>query len=149
MSINDIKRLSFQSVLDQRGRLTAIEGGIQIPFQIARVFFVHEVTAQTDRGGHAHRDTDQVLTCVHGSMRVDASDGCQVETFVLDSATTGIYVPRMIYVRLYDFSPDAVLLVLANTVYDRARSVRSWGEYLEAVGLPSAPEPFHSEGGQQ
>jgi len=146
--MDDIKWLDFQSTVDSRGRLTAIEGGTHIPFQIARVFYVHEVSERTDRGGHAHRDTDQVLTCVYGSMKVDASDGSRVGTFVLDDATKGIYVPRMIYVRLYDFSPGAVLLVLANTVYDRTRSLRSWREYLAAKGLSDAPEPFLRSGGQ-
>ncbi len=147
--MDEIKWLDFQSTVDSRGRLTAIEGGNHIPFQISRVFYVHQVSAQTDRGGHAHRDTDQVLTCVYGSMKVDASNGGGVRTFVLDNATKGIYIPRMVYVRLYDFSPGAVLLVLANTVYDRTRSLRSWSEYLATKGLPDAPEPFCRSGGQQ
>jgi WxcM-like, C-terminal. len=145
--MNDIKWLDFQDVIDDRGRLTAIEGDNHIPFQIARVFYVHQVAENTDRGGHAHRDTDQVLTCVYGSMKVDASDGSQVITFVLDNPAKGIYVPRMVYVRLYDFSSGAVLLILANTVYDRTRSLRSWSEYLAAKGLPKAPEPFGNTAG--
>jgi len=142
MIINGIKWLDFQNVIDKRGRLTAIEGYNQIPFQIARVFYVHQVVEGTDRGGHAHRDTDQVLTCINGSMKVDASDGSKVSTFILDNSDKGIYVPRMVYVRLYDFSPDAVLLVLANTIYDSKRSLRTWNEYLTAKGLPDGQEPF-------
>ena len=136
MNINEIKWLNFQDHSDSRGRLTAIEGEIDTPFCIRRVFYVHQVLENTDRGGHAHRDTDQVLSCIHGRMKVDASDGNQCRTYLLDNPAKGIYVPRMIYVRLYDFSPGAVLLVLANTVYDRERSLRSWNEYLEAKGLP-------------
>jgi dTDP-4-dehydro-6-deoxy-alpha-D-glucopyranose 2,3-dehydratase len=141
MTINDIRWLDFQDAIDERGRLTAVEGGNQIPFQIARVFYVHHVPEGVDRGGHAHRDTDQVLTCVHGSMKVDASDGRRSGTFELDSPARGIYVPRMLYVRLYDFSPGAVLLALANTCYDATRSLRTWPEYLAARGLPDSPEP--------
>lgn len=149
MTMNEIKWLDFQDTSDDRGRLTAIEGEIHIPFRIARVFYVHQVAENTDRGGHAHRDTDQMLTCIHGSMKVDASDGNQCSTYLLENPAKGIYVPRMVYVRLYDFSPGAVLLVLANTVYDRKRSLRSWSEYLAAKSLPKAPEPFGSVGGQR
>jgi hypothetical protein len=147
--MRNIRWLDFQDAIDNRGRLTTIEGDTHVPFQIARVFYVHQVSDKTDRGGHAHRDTDQVLTCVYGSMTVDASDGSGVSKFVLDNPAKGIYVPRMIYVRLYDFSLGAVLLVLANTIYDRTRSLRSWTEYLAAKGLPYSPEPFNSTGDQQ
>lgn len=109
--MRNIRWLDFQDAIDDRGRLTAIEGDNHIPFQIARVFYVHQVSEKTDRGGHAHRDTDQVLTCICGSMKVDTSDGSGVSTFVLDNPAKGIYVPRMVYVRLYDFSLGAVLLV--------------------------------------
>jgi dTDP-4-dehydrorhamnose 3,5-epimerase-like enzyme len=146
MDTRNIQWLAFQSVVDERGRLTVIEGNNHVPFQIARVFYVHEVAAGTDRGGHAHRDTDQVLTCIHGCMKVDAADGHRVSTFVLDDAKRGLYVPRMLFVRLYDFTPGAVLLVLANTVYDRSRSLRSWHEYLTARDLPGEPDPFGGQG---
>jgi hypothetical protein len=136
VGLSEIRWLDFRDASDERGRLTAIEGGVQLPFEIARVFYVHQVAHGVDRGGHAHRETDQVIAGIHGSLRVDASDGVDVQSYALDDPGRGIFVPRMIYVQLCDFSPGAVCLVLANTRYDRSRSIRTWHEYLEARGLP-------------
>lgn len=137
-----IKWVSFQDVIDERGRLTAIEGNHHTPFAIERVFYVHQVTPGIDRGGHAHRDTDQVITVVHGSLKVGVSNGKSVRSFVLDHPGRGLYVPRMIWVRLYDFSAGGVCLVLASTKYDRSKSIRTWENFLEARGAPRTEDPF-------
>lgn len=97
---------------------------MHIPFDTARVFYVHHVAPGVDRGGHAHRDSDQVLSYVAGRMKVDVSDGAGTKTFVLDDAATGLFVPRMVWIRPYDFDERAVLAVYANTPYDRSRSSR-------------------------
>lgn len=136
-----VKWLEFQDVKDERGRLTAIEGEEHIPFQIARVFYVHQVVPCVARGGHAHRDTDQVLVGIHGSLQVDVSDGKEINTFLLDDAGKGIYVPRMLWIHMYNFSPDGVCLILANTKYDMSKSIRTWDEYLKVKGLPWREEP--------
>jgi oxidase EvaA len=135
--LDGVQWMRFQDVDDDRGRLTAVESGEHIPFDIARVFYVHHVAPGVDRGGHAHRDTDQVLSCVAGRMKVDVSDGASTKTFVLDDAAKGLFVPRMVWIRLYDFEDRAVLAVYANTPYDRSRSIRTWGDYRAAIGLAS------------
>ena len=79
---------------------------------------------------------------INGSMKVDASDGSKVSTFILDNSDKGIYVPRMVYVRLYDFSPDAVLLVLANTIYDRKDLSGHGMNILQQKGCLMARSPL-------
>ncbi|HWH69802.1 MAG TPA: FdtA/QdtA family cupin domain-containing protein [Candidatus Sulfotelmatobacter sp.] len=130
MNWSEVRWLPFQDVLDERGRLTAVEGSAHIPFRIARVFYVHQVCTGQERGGHAHKDTDQVAVAVHGQMKVDLSDGVTTRTFHLNDPGRGLYIPRLLFTRLYDFRPDTVLLVFASTAYDRSRSIRSWEEYL-------------------
>lgn len=141
MSLDQIAWVGFQDVTDDRGRLTAIEGNVHIPFSIKRVFYVHQVVSGTDRGGHAHRDTDQVVAGIHGSLKVDVSDGISVKTYMLEDPGKGLFIPRMLWIRLYNFSDDSVCLVLANTIYDKSRSLRTWKEYLDVLELPWMEEP--------
>ena len=141
MSLDHVRWINFQDVTDDRGRLTAIEENVHIPFSIARVFYVHQVVPGVDRGGHAHRDTDQVVVGIHGSLKIDVSDGTIVKTYVLDNPGKGLFVPKMIWIRLHKFSADGVCLVLADTIYYRSKSIRTWKEYLEVCGLPWMKEP--------
>lgn len=133
MSVLDAVRwVELPSNVDARGVLTSIEGGQDIPFEIRRIFYMHHIAA--DRGGHAHTDTEQVVTAVAGSFKMGLSDGVNTQTYVLDDPTRGVFTPPMVFIRLYDFSPGAVCLVLASTHYDIAKSIRSWEAYLEAIG---------------
>ena len=126
---------ALQDATDGRGRLTAIEGAHHVPFEIARVFYVHEVVPNIERAGHAHIDTDQLAVAVHGSLEIELADGLQTRQFALDDPARGLFLPRGVFVRLRHFSPGAVCLVLANTHYDRSKSLRTWGEYLAFRGL--------------
>jgi hypothetical protein len=132
MSVLDAVRwIDLPSNVDSRGALTSIESEFDVPFEIRRVFYMHHIVA--DRGGHAHTDTDQVVIAAAGRFKMDLSDGTHFQTYTLDGPTRGVYTPRMVFIKLYGFSPDAVCLVLANTHYDMSRSIRSWEDYLKAI----------------
>jgi hypothetical protein len=141
VSIASIRWLKFMDNIDERGRLTAIESEITMPFPIRRVFFVHQVLPGEDRGGHAHRDTDQVLTVLGGNLEIVVSDAYEHRHFRLDHPGRGIYLPRMIWVRMYNFSPGSACIVFASTHYDRSRSIRTWNEYLQERGRSWLSEP--------
>lgn len=136
-----IRWIDFMDNIDERGRLTAVEGEMTVPFPIHRVFYVHQVRPGEDRGGHAHRDTDQVLTALGGGLEVVVSDGREHCRLRLDHPGRGIYLPRMIWVRMYDFSPGCSCVVFASTHYDRSMSIRTWPAYQEELGLPPSAEP--------
>ena len=140
--MRDVQWVRFHSVADVRGSLTAVEGEHDVPFPIARVFYMHDVTPGADRGGHAHRDTDQVAIAVHGSLKLCLADGDTAITVVLDDPRWGVTLPRMTWTRLYDFSSDGVCLILASTHYDMSRSIRDWPAYLAARSLSARPEPL-------
>jgi len=129
MSLKDIQKIALPSVIDERGILTSIEGGDSIPFDIKRIFYMHHIVQ--NRGGHAHIDTDQVIIAMSGSMKVKVFDGESEEMYILNDCTEGLYTPRLTFCDLYDFSPGAVCLVLANTHYDMSRSLRSKDDYLK------------------
>ena len=111
-----------------------------VPFEIKRVFYMHDVAQEADRGGHAHRDTDQFAVAVHGSLKIVVSDGSESRLVILDDPAWGITLPRMIWTRLMDFSDGAVCLVLANTHYDSSKSIRTWPEYLAERRVPECQE---------
>jgi hypothetical protein len=129
--LDAVRWVELPSNVDTRGVLTSIESGQDIPFEIKRIFYMHHIA--TDRGGHAHTDAEQVVIAAAGCFKMDLSDGVNTRTYVLDDPTRGVYTPPMVFIRLYDFSPGAVCLVLASTHYDIAKSIRSWEAYLEAI----------------
>lgn len=127
--INEVKEIVFLTNWDPRGALTSIEGdGQDIPMDIKRIFYMHHVTC--DRGGHAHIDTDQVLIAVSGSFKLKLFDGRETKEFIMDDSTRGVYVPRLTFTDMYDFTPNTVCLVLANTHYDMGKSLRSMDAYM-------------------
>jgi hypothetical protein len=123
----EVRWIDLPSNRDSRGILTAVEAGRDIPFPIRRIFYMHHIA--TDRGGHAHTDTDQVIIAAAGRFKMDLADGVRSRTFTLHDATRGLYVPRMIFIKIFQCSRDAVCLVLANRHYSISRSIRSWEEY--------------------
>jgi len=130
-NLDAVQWLAIPSHGDARGVLTAIEGGIDVPFAIARVYLLHHVSA--DRGGHAHRDTHQLVIALSGSCEMVLSDGVDSRSFVLDDPTQGLLLAPMLFIRMQNISPDAALVVLASTHYDKTHSIRSWEEYLKAI----------------
>ncbi len=122
------KVICLRTNSDIRGALTSVEGLQDIPIDIKRIFYMHHVTE--DRGGHAHKDTDQVVIPVSGTFKIRLFDGKESMVFEMCDCTKALYIPRLTFTDLYDFSPDAVCLVLANTHYDMGRSLRSKEEYI-------------------
>lgn len=113
---------------DPRGCLTSVEELQDVPIDIKRIFYMHHVTE--DRGGHAHIDTDQIVIPISGTFKIKLFDGKESKVFDMVDCTKGLYIPRLTFTDLYDFSPDAVCLVLANTHYDMGKSLRSMDTYM-------------------
>lgn len=120
--------IDLKTIGDPRGCLTAVEGAQDIPFEIKRIFYMHHVSA--DRGGHAHIDTDQVLISIHGSLRVKLFNGKETEEYVMNDCTKGLYIPRLYFTDMYEFTSETVCLVLSSTHYDMGRSLRSMYAYM-------------------
>ena len=119
---------------DIRGALSVIDFEVDLPFMPRRSFSVFNVPSQETRGEHAHRRCHQFLICVHGSVRVLADNGKLREEFTLDSPSTGLHLPPMIWGTQYRYSADAVLLVFASETYDADEYIRDYGEFLSLAG---------------
>ena len=135
VDISRVKMIDLPSIFDNRGIITSIEATTDVPFEITRIFFLHQV--RENRGGHAHRDTDQVIIPINGSLRVTLFDGQRSVDFLMDDATKGLYVPRLLFIELSEFSRDSVCLVLANTHYDIKKSIRDRKDYINFINRHS------------
>ena len=142
MSIKDeYKILEFAEHGDERGNLVIAEGNQDIPFEIKRVFYMYGSDADVGRGQHANRRTEFVLINVAGQSKVRVDDGCgREEVFSLDKPNTGIYIPRMVWKDMYDFSPDSVLLVLASEHYDGSEYLRDYEGFKAALAEQNEEE---------
>ena len=114
------------------------EGGIDVPFEIKRVFYIYGSDKDVVRGQHANRKTEFVLINVAGTSKVKVKDGEGNEAiFCLNRPHTGIYLPNMVWKDMYDFSEDSVLLVLASTHYDPEEYIRDYDEFVKEVSSES------------
>lgn len=126
--------LEFPQNGDARGHLVVVEGGKDIPFDIARIFYIYGSDADVVRGQHANRKSEFVLINVAGSCKVKVLDGKGNEAvFVLNRPHTGIYLPTMVWKDMYDFSKDSVLLCLSSEHYDSQEYIRDYDEFLKIV----------------
>ena len=125
--------LSFRDLGDERGKLVVIEGGSAIPFEIKRVFYIYDSDRDVIRGQHANKFSEFVLINVAGQSKVRITDGREEFTVELNKPMMGVYIPKMIWKDMYDFSPDSVLLVLASTHYDGSEYIRDYAEYINII----------------
>lgn len=131
---NNVQMLEFVEKGDERGHLVIAEGGIDIPFDIKRVFYIYGSDQNVVRGQHANRHTRFVLINVAGRSKVRVRDGKGNEAvYSLNRPHTGIYLPEMVWKDMYDFSEDSVLLVLASEHYDNTEYIRDYAEFEREV----------------
>lgn len=126
--------LEFSQKGDDRGHLVIVEGMKDIPFDIKRIFYIYGSDSNVIRGQHANRKSEFVLINVSGTSKVKVSDGKGNETvYALNRPHTGIYLPKMVWKEMYDFSVDSVLLCLASTHYDGNEYIREYDEFVKIV----------------
>ena len=125
--------LEFIDLGDERGKLVVVEGGKTIPFEIKRVFYIYGSDSTVVRGQHANRESEFVLINVAGKSKVRITDGKEEFVIELNKPMMGVYIPKMIWKDMSDFSSDSVLLVLASTHYDGDEYIRNYDDYLEIM----------------
>ena len=123
----------FQPHGDDRGQLVALEEFKDIPFRIKRVYYMYDTSAGVTRGFHAHKCLQQILICIHGSCKIHLDDGNDTAEVVLDKPYEGLYLSNNVWREMYDFSDDAVLMVLASEYYDENDYIRNYHDFLKFV----------------
>jgi dTDP-4-dehydrorhamnose 3,5-epimerase-like enzyme len=126
--------IDLPKILDPRGNLSFIEANRHVPFEIKRVYYLYDVPGGESRGGHAHKTLEQFIIAASGSFDVvvrDADDDRR--QFFLNRSYYGLYVPRMVWREIENFSSGSVCLVLASDYYDESDYYRDFEEFKAAL----------------
>lgn len=131
--ISECRLIYLPKVDDVRGNLTFIEENQHIPFTIKRVYYLYDVPGGESRGGHAHKDLQQFIIAANGSFDVILDDGENKERYHLNRSYYGLYVPRMVWRELDNFSSGSVCLVLASNPFDEGDYIRNYENFRRNV----------------
>lgn len=134
-TVDACRIVEFPRIHDPRGNLTFVEGGRHIPFAINRVYYLYDVPGGAERGGHAHKNLQQIIIAMSGSFEVVLDDGRSRRSVQLNRSYFGLHIRPMIWREIVNFSSGAVCTVLASEVYDEADYLRDYPAFLAARGL--------------
>lgn len=122
--------IELPRIFDDRGNLSVIEEGNTLPFPIARVYWIYDVPGGESRRGHAFREQDEFIVAISGSFDVVLHDGTGEQRISLNRSYKGIFVPKMTWRRLDNFSTNSLCLVLSSTAYDADDYIRDFELFL-------------------
>lgn len=125
--------VELKSFSDDRGQLVVGEFPNSLPFVVKRFFYVSNVSSGEARGIHAHKECHQFLVCVTGSVKAVVDDGFERKEYLLSPGKAGLYMPPLTWGTQYEYSSDAVLIVLASHEYRQEDYIHDYGEFLKIV----------------
>lgn len=128
----ELKFIDFQEHGDWRGQLVALEENKNIPFTVKRVYFMYDTLEGVVRGKHSHRSLQQILFCVAGACTIKLDDGKDKIDIRLDHPSRGLLIGPGIWREMYDFTSNAVLMVLASEYYDENDYIRDYDAFLKS-----------------
>lgn len=140
-TINECKIIKLPFIQNRQGNITPINSSIDIGFHINRIYYLYDVPGGSSRGGHAHKELQQIIVSVMGAFDVILDDGKSGKTVRLDRAYYGLYIPKMIWRELDNFSSGAICLVLASLPYDETDYYRDYHDFLKALTYEQNPLP--------
>ena len=132
MRTREWRILEFPKVLDERGNLSFFQNKDQIPFEIARTYWIYDVPGGETRGSHAYKSLQEVIIALSGSFDVVLNDGEKEVKFQLNRSYFGLYVPNMVWRRMENFSTNSLALVVADQVYSEEEYIRDFDEFKKA-----------------
>jgi hypothetical protein len=133
MTIEQCRIIHLPKVQDPRGNLTFIEGSKHVPFDVKRVYYLYDVPGGAERGGHAHKELQQLIIAMSGSFDVVLDDGHGQWRFHLNRSYYGLYISSMVWRELDNFSSGSVCMALASTYYEEPDYYRDYEEFIKAV----------------
>lgn len=125
--------INLPKFLDLRGNLSFIEEDTHLPFKIKRVYWIYDVPGGEHRGGHAFRNTDELIVALSGSFEVVLTDSASEIVFPLNRSYYGVIVPKLYWRKLQNFSTNALALIIASTEYDDNDYIRDFEDYRKVV----------------
>lgn len=127
----DYQLIEIPRHTDRRGNLSVVENGINVPFDIKRVFYIYDVPGGESRAGHAHYTLYEFVIALSGSFSVIVDDGSEQTTILLNKPFEGLLLKPGTWSHLVDFSSGAVALVLCSDFYEEEDYIRSYDKFIE------------------
>ena len=132
-TVFDCNFYHLKKIGDRKGHITPIENGVDIPFDVQRVFYLYDIPGGESRGAHAHRECHQLLVAASGSFEVLLDDGNTKRQVMLNRPYYGLHIPPKIWASEVNFSAGAICLVLTSHFFDAQDYVRDYQEFLSSV----------------
>ncbi len=130
---HDIKIIDFPKVADERGNLSFFESRKQLPFSIARAYWIYDVPGGEIRGGHAYKKLQEVVVALSGSFDIVLNDGQNTKRITLNRSYMGLYIPKMIWRHMENFSTNSLALIVSDKHYNGEEYIRDFEEYKQLV----------------
>lgn len=131
MKLDAVKIIDLPKILDDRGNLSFFQNEEHIPFKIQRAYWIYDVPGGEHRGGHAYKDLQEVIIALSGSFDVVIDDGVEKKTITLNRSYNALYIPKMIWRRLENFSTNSLAFIVTDKMYDAGQYIREYEHYLE------------------
>ena len=123
--------IQLPKILDRRGNLSFLESNNHIPFEIKRIFWIYDVPGGEVRGGHAYRESQEFIIALSGSFDVVLYDGVKEQRFALNRSYYGLYVPKMTWRHMENFSTNSLALVLSSTHFMEEDYIREFVDFVQ------------------
>ncbi len=131
MKSEDVKLIDLPKILDERGNLSFFENEKQIPFAIARVYWIYDVPGGETRGGHAYKTLQEVIVALSGSFDVILNDGKEEKKYTLNRSYFGLYVPKMIWRHMENFSTNSLAIIIADQPFSAEEYMRDFNQFVQ------------------
>lgn len=136
-SVYDCSIIELPRIGNEKGNITVVHGGINLPFRVARVFYLYDIPGGEARGAHAHKKCHQFLVAASGSFEILLDDGRNKRTIVLNRPYYGLHIPPGVWASEQSFSSGSICLVLTSHVYEEADYIRDYASFLKYIDYDS------------
>jgi len=130
-TVFDCTILDIGKIKNDAGNITVVEKKVQIPFDVARIYYLYDVPGGESRGGHAHKELQQLIIAASGSFDIIVDDGNVKRTFHLSRPNIGLYMPSGLWRELDNFSSGSICMVLASLVYSENDYLREYTDFIK------------------
>jgi hypothetical protein len=133
MTLDEVKIIQLPKILDERGNLSFFESEVQIPFSISRTYWIYDVPGGEERGGHAYKSLQEFVVALSGSFDIVLHDGQSEKRFTLNRSYMGIYIPKMIWRHMENFSTNSLALIIADQPYSEEDYIRDFNVFSQNI----------------
>jgi dTDP-4-dehydrorhamnose 3,5-epimerase-like enzyme len=133
MLMENVRIIELPKIFDERGNLSFIEGDNHIPFKIKRTYMIYDVPGGETRGGHAFMESNEFIVALSGSFDVVINDGIEKRTYSLNRSYYGLYIPKLNWRSLENFSTNSLCMILASEKYNKEDYLRDYDEYKNLI----------------